>query len=295
MAGMLGHLILFAVSAFGAVVQFDYLASDTGKAELRGKCQPAGDKLSCELTEVWAVPLSSDEEDQELRRIFFRYQTEKEKERAKNFKLKVPRDMEDVPREAMRDFWIRTFKEDYKDNPDDLAALKTEECRRDPRDFYQFRAAYNETFDAFVDAAKAVQKKLCEAKDAAAFAKARTDRWALVRSTCELRYGHYILGFQEKEGKWRHEGETKGAHPHPHCFPRMRTVMDCPEAKRCRVERVYEADKEEWRFRFGADKCPGDPSPASIAFSASLPRSRAKECKFLLDRERAAQCCAFGQ
>jgi len=285
---------LLSLAAFAADPSFDYIGNGRGDAEIRAKCKAAADrKLSCHLTEVWASPMQSHEEDSVLRQSFNRLDIKKRIKKS-NKGMEIL-DFERFSREELIQIWKEDFTARVKDGTADLAALKAEECRRDPRDYYEFRAAYNETFDAFNERAKEIQAKLCRADGANRFTDAMLERWELVRSTCELSYGTYEMSFNKQDAVWVHEGGTKGSHPDLRCYLRMHTELSCPEGKGCRLTRTYQPDPTEWNRRFGIGRCQGEPAALEIEFSPDRGRSRPKACKYLLDRLRASECCAFSQ
>ncbi len=284
-----------ALAASAADPTFDYMGTGRGDAEIRGKCKKLEGKLSCEITEVWAAPMASGEESNDLRRAFNNFNSPWSKQSLSPKRRGRPIEFEEVPRDELVEFWKEDFLKRAEDGLENIPALKEAECQRDPRDYYEFRAAYNETFDAFNEKAKEVQAKLCAADGAKGFAKAKVARWDLVRSTCELRYATYEMVFKKGDVNWVNEGATRGSHPNLGCYLRMRTELSCSEEKGCRLTRSYQPDPTEWNRRFGIGRCQGEPAALELSFDPSKGQSRPQSCKYMLDRLRASECCAFSK
>lgn len=272
-------------------IQFDYMGTGNGEAEIKAVCQtPKGksEALLCEFTEVRALPLEAGDEEATLASASLDYRAQQLKQ-----KPQVPpvswTEFSDLPLKQRREIWAESFLAKLKRDPDPLTQLKQEECRKEPRDYYQFRGAYNETFDAFLAQTKQIGQRLCLAKDGEAFAKAMQERWDLVRSTCELHYDRYQLWMYQVAGLWTHEAKPEGESRFIRCFSKMRTEMKCEENRRCQISRGYTPEPSPKAIFH----CPKDPKPVALNFSPSLPRRLPSSCKYVLDRERSSQCCAY--
>jgi hypothetical protein len=286
-------LLSLAVSPLWAAPgwKFDYLGTAQGNHEIKGRCQLSGDKLSCDLTEVHAAPMESLEESGELGRVLFELSKERQaKAKQKSFELLT---LESVPREELREFWVKQEVERLKRLPASLDTERERECFVDPRDRYKFRGAYNETYDAFLEKAKKIQTKVCSADSGEAFARARMELWNLENATCELRYYRYSLMLEKKGDRWVSDKFPDGIFPTQFCFPKIETEIRCAEKDGCEITRVYHGLPGGSAFSRYQKDCARDLKPLEHHFSARHGHPRAKACEFLLDRERAAECCAF--
>lgn len=278
------------------VCTFDYLPTVSGEAELRGECRKNENEIACTLTEVRAFPIFSVTELGALNSARMSYDLQYPK--PKN-------DFDSLSRSERLQEWKKSFiNKAEKNSPDFFAREKTIECEKEPRDYYQFRGAYNETYDTFLNKANVIHSKMCGAKAPIDFADAKIERWNLEKSTCELEYAEYKETFTlQKNGKWVSEDTPKGPERFAKCFQEMRTELQI-NGSSCSFTRVYKknATKEEnsiditrkftSRFISPLIKTCDYPEKKEAVFVAG-PRKLPKPCEFVLDRERAAYCCAY--
>lgn len=292
--------------------QFDYLGSERGEAQIRGRCQKTKDEgLQCHFLEVRPVPVERFDEKLELDVVFPLWRQEKLESLRKKGIFFL--DRSDVTLEELRPYYVREMSKSIDQYPDRLIVLRDKACREDPRDYYRLRGAYNETFDEFLGRAKEIQDQLCKAADAEAYAKAHMARWDVDKQTCELKYAEYVEEFRRDGDTWKSEGSPRGPGEFVNCFFKMRSKLECRPGKGCRLEREYLRQPETSprpiakigsSFNFKRDPAglptyPEDcallPTRYTLAFEPGLARARPPACRFLLDRERAMYCCAYGK
>jgi hypothetical protein len=305
------RIVLFFVCGFAfGEPAFDYFGTAGGEAQIKGKCSTASkDELRCEFTEVRPFPLEKQSgERHELEAGYPEYRKAKEEElRAKKSPPTVL-PAHGIPDNELRPFWKIWFTKQLAEDSEKFERMRAEECKNDPRDFYQSRAAFHETYDEFLGRAKVIQQKLCEAKEPGAFASAWSERWALMHLTCELDYAHYTLVLKKKGNQiWTAKGETQGPQRFARCYGSMKTELDCSVSENCRLVRGYDLLKEDslpstlkkYRsflfLRRGLDDCSTYPKTLEQTFAKEHRRNTPKSCQYFIDRERSSQCCAYGK
>lgn len=278
-------------------IKFDYLGALNGEAQIKATCSVTKDrKLNCQFTEVRTFPLDEDMRERvAVHSALAPYQKEKDKTRTALQRIQRI-DPLDYDEAELKAFWRVWYAEQLKKDPDQLERLKKKECTRDPRDYFELRGAYNETYDDFLDEAKAIQDRLCKAKGPKDYIAALEKRWELNHVTCQLDYSEYSLTLDlVSENRWAVSGATEGAHLLTQCFQKMKTSLECPPNKDCRLTREYSQRivKEKSKFRPSQpDRCPDFSDRLDL--SSDLKSRRPIACKFFLDRLRASHCCAFG-
>lgn len=281
-----------AALALDAPPAFDYLAGPPD-AVIKGRCQPlgeAGRSLRCKLTHVQVAP------SPEMARKF-------------------------LPSGAVAELYERLAKQ-RKEESEKLASdreyferTRTLVCESDPRDFFEFRAAFHKNYDRFLDEAKRAHARICKSTDPRSFLDALDERKRLAEGVCALTYTdrqvtlHRVTqelpaATPETEATWK--GPASGALGECRALAEV-TLQISSGGKHERhtvdVKLARSGDKKKKRTSFNRttrrletiveDPCAEVPETETLVFSSDKTAKKPSECRFLLDRYRDAECCAF--